>query len=143
MTTEPGHAHPPIGYPAGQEDGSSTRGGDHGVYIDTSGQTEPGRMIVDPDKLVLLKQGIQDERDRIANWLFQNRSRLRTIESPGEDPCSKAAMAVLGQNGQMALGQGDAYVDRLTEVVRKMAESATAYDQVEDATAAAFRRGPA
>jgi hypothetical protein len=143
MTTDPGHSHPPIRYPAGQEDGSSTRGGDHGVYIDTSGQTEPGRMIVDPDKLVQLKQGIEAERDRVRDWLFKNTQRLKEIEPPGSDECSRDTMAVVSQNGGTALEKGDAYVNRLSAIVDKMHESARTYGLVEDNSAAAFQRGPA
>ncbi|OLF16749.1 hypothetical protein [Actinophytocola xanthii] len=140
MTTEPGHPYPPIGYPADQ---SHTRGGDAKVYIDTGRSDEPGRMIVDPEKLMQLKQGIEAERDRVREWLFRNRVRLEEMGSPGADPCSIDATDVVTQNGGIAIDKGDAYVQRLTAIIGKMHESAVTYGLVEDTQNAAFQRGPA
>jgi hypothetical protein len=120
----------------------AAREGDELVYIDP-GLDGPERMIVEPDKLLQLKQGIEEERDRVAEWLINNGLRLRTIKSPGEDPCSVDAMDIMGQNGHTALKKGDAYVARLASMITKMHESALTYDRVEDETARTFRQGPA
>jgi hypothetical protein len=112
------------------------------MYIDTEGSAEPGRMVVEPDKLLQLKQGIEAERDRVREWLFENDRRLRQVGSPGGDPCSIDATDLVSQNGGIAAERADAYVQRLTKVIAKMRESATTYDLVEDGNTTAFQRGP-
>lgn len=114
------------------------------MFVDTGaeGSAGTGRMVVDPDKLALLKKGIEDESDRVRKWLFANRDPLTTIVSPGHDPCSVDTMAMMGQNGQTAIDKADAYVARLRTVAEKLHESAVAYGVTEDNNAAAFRRGP-
>ncbi len=114
------------------------------MYIDTGtdGSGGPGRMSVDPGKLMQLKQGLDDEIDRITAWLFENRNRLHYIDAPGRDPCSRDSMEVMGQNGQTALDKCDAYARRLTEVARKLHESAVSYGLTEEHNAATFRQEP-
>jgi hypothetical protein len=113
------------------------------MYIDTGGSAEPRRLVVDPDKLVQLEQGIEAGGDRIERWLATSRRQLRKIDSPGEDPCSQDAVGIVAENGGTAFNKGEAYVARLTTIVEKMDESAKTYRLVEDDTATAFRRGPA
>ncbi|MGH3759504.1 hypothetical protein [Actinophytocola sp.] len=114
------------------------------MYIDTDPEDSggSGRMLVDPSRLMQLKQGIEEEADRVRRWLFTNGDRLRFIEPPGGDPCSKDTMNLMGQNGSSALDMADAYVARLSVVADKLGESGRTYGQVEDKTTDEFRRGP-
>jgi hypothetical protein len=114
------------------------------VYVDTGAQggDGPGRMVVDPDKLMQLKKGIEDEADRVRGWLFANGERLFKIDPPGKDPCSQDTMPIMAQNGQSALSKVDTYVDRLMMVSEKLHESAVAYGVTEDHNAATFRQEP-
>ncbi len=114
------------------------------MYIDTGtdGSGGPGRMYVDPGKLMQLKKGIEDELARIRDWLYANADQLRIIKPPGLDPCSQDTVGVMGQVGQTAVDKGDAYVNRLRTVAAKLHESAATYGVTEDHNAAAFRREP-
>ena len=100
------------------------------------------RLIVPVDKLLQLKQGIEDERDRMAQWLFENREALRYIPPPASDPCSIDTMHLMSQNGQQAVDAVDAYINRLTTMVEKLHRTAVSYGLVEDDIADSFRRGP-
>lgn len=143
MTTEPDPTPPLIRYPAGRSPATNPRGGDDKVYIDSGGLAGPGRMVVDPDKLLQLKQGIDEERDRIARWLLDNRERLYQVDSPGHDPCSDDAVDLMGQNGMTAVTKADRYVHQLAALTEKLGESALTYEVVEDGSTTAFRQGPA
>jgi predicted esterase len=114
------------------------------MFIDTGADDSAGtgRMIVDPDKLTQLKKGIEDEADLIREWLMANVERLTSIDPPGEDPCSRDTMGVMGQTGQTAIDKSQAYINRLTTVAEKLHESAVAYGVTEDNNAAAFRKEP-
>ena len=114
------------------------------MYIDTGANDSggPGRMYVDPAKLMQLKKGIEDETDRVRRWLDTNLDRLGHIDPPGKDPCSLDAMDVMGQNGLTAVRKGTAYVARLMMVAEKLHESAVAYGVTEDHNAAGFQREP-
>lgn len=115
------------------------------MYVDLGpeeGSGQPLGMAVSPDKLLQLKAGFEEERDRINMWLFDNRRRLHSIDPPGDDPCSRDAMAVFGQNGSIAVAKAEAYVERLTTVAQKMHESAVAYGLVEEDNSSKFRQEP-
>jgi hypothetical protein len=114
------------------------------VYIDTGaeGSDGPGRMVVDPDKLMQLHKGIEDELTRVRDWLEANRDPLFKIDPPGKDPCSHDTMDVMAQNGMTAIDKCKAYVGRLLMVSEKLHESAVAYGVTEDHNAVAFRQEP-
>ncbi|OLF16747.1 PE domain-containing protein [Actinophytocola xanthii] len=113
------------------------------MFIDTGDLDGPERMVVDPDKLLQLKQGIEEERDRVAEWILRHGRQLAEVESPGGDPCSRDAIAIVSENGGIATAKGAAYAARLDIVIDKMRESALAYGLIEETAAATFRQGPA
>ncbi|OLF11643.1 hypothetical protein BLA60_11965 [Actinophytocola xinjiangensis] len=107
----------------------------------TANPTGPARMIVAPEKLLHLKQGFEDERDRIANWLRENWMDLRHVDPPGSDPSSKDTMALMSQNGAEAVNAITSYVDRLTNIVNNLHDDAVSYGLIEDDNAHGFRQG--
>lgn len=113
------------------------------MFFDTDADSTSGtgRMIVDPAKLTQLKKGIDEERDRVREWLFNNLDQMTYIDPPGNDPCSRDAMDVMGQSGQSAIDKCQLYVGRLAQVADKLQESSAAYELTEDHNATAFRRG--
>jgi hypothetical protein len=135
-----------IGYAAGRRlasGGRRFRRGTKTVFIDTGDLDGPERMVVDPDKLLQLKQGIEEERDRVAEWILRHARQLGDVKSPGGDPCSEDAIAVVSENGGIAMAKGAAYAARLDAVIDKMRESALAYGLIEDTAVTTFRQGPA
>ncbi|GAB3462224.1 PE domain-containing protein [Actinophytocola sediminis] len=115
------------------------------MYIDTGAEAPsgPARMIVTPDNLLRLKQGLEEERDRIRTWRRTEGRDVAEIDPPGNDPCSKDTMFWMSQNGQDAVNAVDAYVDRLTAIVENLHDSAVSYGLIEADNAHTFRQEPA
>jgi hypothetical protein len=99
-------------------------------------------LSVSPDKLVRLKQALEDQRDVIRAWLAHNRERLRVIPSPGNDPCSRDTTAAFGANGDSATRAAASYVGELSSVIRKLHECAIAYGLTEDDNKGKFPQEP-
>ncbi|MCT2583038.1 hypothetical protein [Actinophytocola gossypii] len=116
-----------------------------GIEVGAAGSGVPipeYRMIVPPDKLLTLKKGIEDERDRLRNWLIDNEHKLRDIPPPGSDPCSIDTMKIMSENCGQAADAVWAYVDRLDKMATKLGETAATYGLVEDENTAKFREEP-
>ena len=113
------------------------------MYVDESpgeGEGQPLGMTVSPDKLLQLMGGIEAEESRIQTWLFDNEQRLKTIPSPGNDPCSEDAVSVFGQNGEAACDAARAYSGQLRNVINKLRDSAHVYGLIEDDNINNFQR---
>ncbi|MCT2587828.1 PE domain-containing protein [Actinophytocola gossypii] len=109
---------------------------------DAEAPAEQLRLVVPPDKLLQLKHGIEEERDRMATWLYENRRALSDIPPPANDPCSIDTMRLMSQNGQQAVDAVDAYINRLTTMAEKLHRTAESYGLIEDDIAGTFQRGP-
>lgn len=92
----------------------------------------PVRMTVAPEKLLRLKQGLEEERDRLRDWLRRDSRDLTSVDPPGSDPCSKDTMFWMSQNGHEAVAAVNAYLDRLTSVIDNLHDNAVSYGLVED-----------
>jgi hypothetical protein len=90
------------------------------------------RLVVDPDKVLSLKHGVEEERDRVRDWLYANRWRLHDVPQPGTDPCSGDACTTLGENGQSAVHAAEGYVAQLGNVAAQLDEIAKAYRLTEE-----------
>jgi hypothetical protein len=113
------------------------------MHIDSEADNPAGtdRMLVDPDKLLQLKKGLEDELGVVRDWLRTNFEQLTSIEPPGLDPCSQDTVGVMGQVGTIAIDKGRAYAARLQMVAEKLHESAVAYGVADEHNATAFRPG--
>lgn len=113
------------------------------MYVDlgADGTTgEPAKLVVDPDKLAQLKQGFEDEAERIRTWIFQNGESLRNVQHAGEDECSKHMASNLSKNGQSAIDAANAYIERLKSAASKLDETARAYQAGDEDNASKFRQ---
>lgn len=120
-----------------QENGGPTAvGGEIGSGLPAA------RLVVDPDKMPALQRGFEDEAERIRDWLQTNRYRLSDVPPPGEDPCSKATVRALGENGQSALDAAWGCVEQLKQVAAALGEIARAYGVMEEDNTGKFRREP-
>jgi hypothetical protein len=112
------------------------------MYVDT-GREPAARatgMRVSPDKLTQLAQALQAQCDAVREWLFQNHRRLADIPPPGNDPCSRDTVEVLGSIGLSAANTATAYVTELLRVIGRLRESALAYGVAEETNAGDLRR---
>lgn len=92
----------------------------------------PARLVVDPDQILALKHGIEQEQLRVKEWLVANGHRLNTVRQPGTDPCSGESAGALGENGEAAVRAADGYVVQLGRVVDALGEVARGYRLMED-----------
>ena len=115
------------------------------MHTDNGTEDPPGpaRMIVAPEKLLHLKQGLENERDHIRDWLQTNWMDLTAVDPPGSDPCSKDTMFWMSQNGQDAVDATNAYLDRLTAIIDNLHDNAVSYGLIEDDNTNLFRQGSA
>lgn len=90
------------------------------------------RLIVDPDKVMALKRGIEEEQRRVREWLLANKNRLSSVREPGTDPCSEESVRALGENGKAALVAAEGYVAQLKNVADALSEIARAYGLTEE-----------
>lgn len=100
------------------------------------------RLIVDPEQVLALRQGIEQEYRRVEKWLYDNHPRLNTVPPPGTDPCSDGSAEALGENGQAAVDAAWGYLNQLRSVVDALSEIAHDYRLAEDENAGAFGGGP-
>src|SRR2546430_10466098 len=84
-------------------------------------------LVVDPNKIIELRNGFENELKRVRDWFMRNQRRLASIDPPGGDPCSGDTAAALGENGQSALDAARGYVDQLEKVAFALNEIANAY----------------
>ncbi|HET9143231.1 hypothetical protein [Actinophytocola sp.] len=103
----------------------------------------PATLVVQPDKILFVKRGFEDERDRIRSFINDKGHLLVDLRPPGTDPCSDGVVDVLGKNGQSALDAARGYVDELTNIIQSLNDAATDYGLVEQANADKFGQGPA
>lgn len=115
-------------------------------FVQVGGEIGAGlpaaRLVVEPDKVLALKRGFEDEVDRVREWLWVNGHRLRDVPPPGADPCSKQTVRALGENGQTALDAAWGYADQLKQAAAALGEIARAYGLVEDDNTGKFREEP-
>jgi hypothetical protein len=120
------------------------RGGDS---AEPSGQIgsglPPATLVVQPDKILFVKRGFEDERDRIRSFINDKGHLLADVQPPGADPCSEGVVQVLGQNGQSALDAARGYVDELTNIIQSLDDAARICGLAEQANADMFGQGPA
>ncbi|HEV2783370.1 MAG TPA: hypothetical protein VGX25_28640 [Actinophytocola sp.] len=102
----------------------------------------PARLIVDPDKLLILKRGFEDECDRVNKWIYDNGGYLRVVSPPGADPCSEGTAAALGRNGTAAIEAANGYLLQLRMVAEALGEIARDYGLTEDGNTTKFTPGP-
>ena len=100
------------------------------------------QLIVDPDKVLLLKRGVEEERDRVRGWISRNRTRLNSVDPPGADPCSKETAKILAQNGEAALDAASGYVAQLQKMAQALDDIAKAYKLTEDHNTRRLERKP-
>ncbi|MFL6140381.1 MAG: PE domain-containing protein [Labedaea sp.] len=103
----------------------------------------PAKLIVQPDKILFLKRGLEDERDKIRSFINHKGRMLSSVPPPGTDPCSEGLAEALSQNGQAALDAATGYVDELSNIIDALDETAKAYGLVEESNADKFGKGPA
>lgn len=104
--------------------------------------SQPARLIVEPDKILALKAGLEARRDKIQRFIDDKGDNLRYIPPPGDDPRSKLAVAQLGANGQSALDAAQGFADALTGIVEQLEETARAYGLMEEHNTDQFRQEP-
>ena len=100
------------------------------------------RLIVDPEQVLALRHGIEQEHRRVAKWLYDNHSRLNSVPPPGVDPCSDGSAKAIGENGQAAVDAAWGYVKQLRSVVDALSEIAHEYRRTEDENAGVFGGEP-
>jgi hypothetical protein len=88
-------------------------------------------LVVDPDQVLTLKHGIEEEYARIQEWLVRNGNRLSTVQRPGTDPCSTESVDALSENGEAAQRAAQGYLLQLASVGDALGEIARAYQQAE------------
>jgi hypothetical protein len=120
-----------------QEGESAEPGGEIGSGL------SPATLIVQPDKILFLKRGLEDERDAILSFITKKGRMLSSVPPPGTDPCSEGVAEALSQNGQAALDAATGYVEELTNIIDALGETAKAYGLVEESNADKFGQGPA
>ena len=98
------------------------------------------RLVVDPGKVLLLKRGIEEERERIGDWLKTNWRRLNSVRQPGSDPCSEETAKALSENGEAAVRAATGYVTQLLKVAEALGDIAKAYRLTEDENARRLER---
>lgn len=99
-------------------------------------------LVVDPDGVLILKQGIEQELGRVLEWLATNGKWLNTVPRPGADPCSAEAAAALSENGEAAMRAAKGYVQQLGKVADELGTIAHAYRLMEDGNTGRFGGGP-
>src|SRR5215510_15047794 len=118
------------------------RGGEPPNVIGRIGSGLPyATFVVEPEMIVFLKRGLEDERAEIDEFIH-NGWVLAAVPAPGADPCSEGVAEVLSRNGQAALDAARGYVGELTNLINSLEEAAKAYGLVDDANAATFGREP-
>jgi hypothetical protein len=90
------------------------------------------RLVVDPGKVLFLKRGFEEERDRVREWIERNRWRLARVPPPGSDPCSDETARILGENGLAAINAAQGYVSQLQKVAETLGEIARTYRLTEE-----------
>lgn len=112
------------------------------MYVDDTGENagQPLGMTVSPENILRLMEGIENERDRLRTWLYDNRDPLTTIDPPGTDPCSRDTVAVFSENGQSAVDKAWLYVEELDNTVEELRACARDYGLIEDDNTDNFRR---
>jgi hypothetical protein len=103
----------------------------------------PATLVVQPDKILFVKRGLEDERDTILTFIRDKGRLLTSVPPPGADPCSEGVAEALSQNGQSALDAAKGYVEELTNIIDSLDETAKAYGLVEESNADKFGREPA
>jgi hypothetical protein len=103
----------------------------------------PATLVVQLDKILFLKRGLEDERAEIDRFISNKGWALSAVPPPGADPCSEGVAEALSQNGQAALEAARGYVDELTNLINSLDETAKAYGLTEDANVAKFGQEPA
>ena len=109
-----------------QGDGSAEPSGPVGSGL------PPATLVVQPDKILFVKHGFEDERDALRSFINHKGRMLSSVPPPGADPCSEGVAEALGQNGQAALDAVAGYVDELTNIINSLGEAAKAYGLVEE-----------
>lgn len=99
------------------------------------------RLVVDPEHVLALRDGIEQECARLEAWLVDNRSKLNVVPPPGADPCSDESAKALGENGGAAEKAAWGYVKQLRSVADALGEIADEYRLTEDENAGAFGEG--
>ena len=93
------------------------------------------RLIVDPEQVHALRDGIEQERVEVEKWLVANIRKLNYVPRPGTDPCSKESAEALSENGQAAVEAAQGYVQELRRVVQALGEIAHEYRLMDDESA--------
>lgn len=100
----------------------------------------PAKLVVQPDKVLAVKQGFEKERDKVQRFLLYKGHMLAAIPPPGADPCSEGTVEALGQNGQSALEAAQGYVDQLNAIINSLDNTARAYGLQEQTGEDRFKR---
>ena len=89
-------------------------------------------LVVDPDKIIEIKQGFEDELTRVRLWLWRNKQRLLSVDPWAGDPCTGESADAFVQNGLSAIAAAGGYVDQLSKVVAALGEIASSYRLTDD-----------
>lgn len=101
----------------------------------------PAKLVVQPDKVLFVKRGFEDERAEVDRFIRNKGHMLNAVGPPGADPCSEGVAEALSQNGQAALDAAQGYADELTNVINALDEVARAYGLLEETNTDKFGRG--
>lgn len=99
------------------------------------------RLVVDPEQVRALWDGIEQERVEVEKWLLANFHKLDFVPRLGTDPCSKESAEALSKNGQAAVEAAQGYVQQLRNVAEALAEIAHEYRLMDDEGAGKLGRG--
>lgn len=100
----------------------------------------PATLVVEPGKVLALKQGVEKERDKVQQFITYRGHLLASIPPPGSDPCSEGTVEALGENGQSALDAATGYVEQLTNIINSLDETAQTYGLQEATSADRFKQ---
>lgn len=114
-------------------------------FVDPGATPAPpttSRMVVDPAKVLQLKQRLEDRRDLLVSYLMGKGDTMFVGRPPGADPCSDSNAEAFTANGKAAAEATSGFIAALDSTIKSLHDTAVAYGLVEEANEDRFRRGP-